>query len=103
MQNFAIAAFLLCFAAGIMAAPAPSPARQMAPIDIEAIHNKVRSGAVAVANAENPRSGRVERVAYNNGDLLDGTILDDRQTIKAGEEMLLYETAASDEYYDLDC
>lgn len=39
-------------------------------IDLAQMHNKVRSGAAAVANQENPRCGRIDRVAYQNGEQL---------------------------------
>ena len=49
------------------AAAHPSAAKHPG-IDLAQMHNKVRSGAAAVATQENPRCGRIDRVSYQNGE-----------------------------------
>jgi hypothetical protein len=65
----------LCLA--VLVAPALAiPARSSMPgsMDIEGIQNRVRSGAIAIANADQPIDQRNQRCAYRNGDLVDTTI-----------------------------
>jgi hypothetical protein len=51
-----------------------APNRNAPHFDVDAIHNKVRSGAIAIANQQRPVDERIQRVQYRNGDFVDTTI-----------------------------
>jgi hypothetical protein len=64
----------LCLAV-LAASAVASPVRNCLPgMDIEGIQNRVRSGTIAIANADQPLDERTQRCAYRNGDLVDTTI-----------------------------
>jgi hypothetical protein len=49
-------------------------ARGMSGIDFEGIQNKVRSGAIAIANNDHTIDEHNKKASYRNGDLIDTTI-----------------------------
>lgn len=51
-----------------------APNRNARAFDVDAIHNKVRSGAIAIANQQRPVDERTQRVQYRNGDVVGTTI-----------------------------
>lgn len=79
------ATLLMLLASTAVAIPLASPGWQG--YDFGSLQNKVRCGAVAVANQDSPRSGRIEHVSFQNGDQLDATVLDDRKRIAPTEEL----------------
>ncbi|KAF8542610.1 hypothetical protein BDD12DRAFT_802782 [Trichophaea hybrida] len=66
---FGAAVFPVAFAS-------PAPGRNLGGIDIDSIQNKVRSGAIAVANSEQPFDERNKKSTYRNGDLVDTFIIE---------------------------
>ena len=45
-------------------------------IDFDALQNKVRSGAIAIANADRPRDEHGKHANYRNGDVVNTSIID---------------------------
>ena len=59
------------------ASPAATrPDRLLDGVDFDALQNKVRSGAIAIANADRPRDEHAKHASYRNGDVVDTSIID---------------------------
>jgi len=69
---------MMVFGVGILpvAFTSPTPGKNLGGIDIDDIQNKVRSGAIAIANSEQPFDERNKKVIYRNGDLVDTAIIE---------------------------
>ena len=47
------------------------------PFDVEAIQNKVRCGAIAIANREQPYDEHNKKANFRNGDVVDTKVIED--------------------------
>ncbi|KAI5811944.1 hypothetical protein BZA77DRAFT_360159 [Pyronema omphalodes] len=63
-------------AATAVASPRRGGVDELGGIDMGSIQNKVRSGAIAIANSDRPRDERKNQSHYRNGDKVDTTITD---------------------------
>jgi hypothetical protein len=76
MKFNTFAASLMAMGAALLPAVIASPANAKGlGLDFEGIENKVRSGAIAVANSDQPFDERSSRVAYRNGDIIDASLV----------------------------
>lgn len=57
------------FACAVLAAATPIEGN----LNLEGLNNKIRSGAVAVANSGHPSDSRIQRVASKDGVIIDAT------------------------------
>ncbi|KAI5782166.1 hypothetical protein FPQ18DRAFT_361874 [Pyronema domesticum] len=75
-QEKIVTILVAAVAATALASPRRGGVDELGGIDMGSIQNKVRSGAIAIANSDRPHDERKNQSHYRNGDKVDTTITD---------------------------